>query len=166
MQVGGPDTPRSVDRDEHPRPDTTFDKLSTLRPAFARDGTVTAVIEIQYQGPSASFSWLLPISSVPTGESIAVASNAAFQRLQSATNPQYQLTTRVEGTCDESGPNPRGGVALGGDNQAVPGSSSDGGVTVAASGAVGPFEWTALELDPALDVPGRGSVETLLAGLD
>ena len=31
-----------VDRDEHPRPDTTADKLAGLKPAFRADGTVTA----------------------------------------------------------------------------------------------------------------------------
>jgi 3-oxoadipyl-CoA thiolase len=31
-----------VDRDEHPRPDTTAEKLAALKPAFRRDGTVTA----------------------------------------------------------------------------------------------------------------------------
>ncbi|MDR3515861.1 MAG: acetyl-CoA C-acetyltransferase [Azospirillaceae bacterium] len=31
-----------VDRDEHPRPDTTVAGLAKLRPAFAEDGTVTA----------------------------------------------------------------------------------------------------------------------------
>ncbi len=31
-----------VDKDEHPRPDTTVEKLAELRPAFAPDGTVTA----------------------------------------------------------------------------------------------------------------------------
>jgi 3-oxoadipyl-CoA thiolase len=31
-----------VERDEHPRPDTTAEKLATLKPAFRRDGTVTA----------------------------------------------------------------------------------------------------------------------------
>src|SRR6187399_3769125 len=56
------------------------------------DGTVTAVIQIQYQGPSSSFSWLLPISSVNIDD-IGVASNLALQRLQSATNPNYTLTT-------------------------------------------------------------------------
>src|SRR5690242_9014231 len=56
------------------------------------DGTVTAVIQILYQGPAQNFSWLLPISTVPTqGQTIAVASNLAFQRLQQATNPQYTL---------------------------------------------------------------------------
>lgn len=31
-----------VDKDEHPRPDSTAEKLAALRPAFAPDGTVTA----------------------------------------------------------------------------------------------------------------------------
>jgi 3-oxoadipyl-CoA thiolase len=34
--------PVSVDRDEHPRPTTTSEALAKLRPAFAKDGTVTA----------------------------------------------------------------------------------------------------------------------------
>ncbi|MGQ9862873.1 MAG: acetyl-CoA C-acyltransferase, partial [Bacteroidia bacterium] len=33
---------RTVDQDEHPRPDTTLEKLSQLRPAFRQGGTVTA----------------------------------------------------------------------------------------------------------------------------
>jgi acetyl-CoA C-acetyltransferase len=39
-QKKGP--PVVVDRDEHPRPGTTVEKLAALRPAFQRDGTVTA----------------------------------------------------------------------------------------------------------------------------
>jgi 3-oxoadipyl-CoA thiolase len=31
-----------VDRDEHPRPDTSLEKLETLRPAFREGGTITA----------------------------------------------------------------------------------------------------------------------------
>jgi 3-oxoadipyl-CoA thiolase len=31
-----------LERDEHPRPDTTLEKLAALKPAFRRDGTVTA----------------------------------------------------------------------------------------------------------------------------
>jgi 3-oxoadipyl-CoA thiolase len=34
--------PIIVDRDEHPRPDTTIEGLAKLPPAFAKDGTVTA----------------------------------------------------------------------------------------------------------------------------
>ena len=34
--------PVIVDKDEHPRPDLTMDKLATLKPGFRNDGTVTA----------------------------------------------------------------------------------------------------------------------------
>jgi len=34
--------PVLVDRDEHPRPDTTLEQLGSLKPAFKKDGTVTA----------------------------------------------------------------------------------------------------------------------------
>jgi 3-oxoadipyl-CoA thiolase len=34
--------PLVVDTDEHPRPDTTLEKLSALKPAFKKEGTVTA----------------------------------------------------------------------------------------------------------------------------
>jgi len=34
--------PIIVDRDEHPRPETTLEGLAKLKPAFAKDGTVTA----------------------------------------------------------------------------------------------------------------------------
>ncbi len=126
------------------------------------DETVTAVIEIQYQGPSASFSWLLPISSVPTGDQIAVASNVAFQRLQQATNPQYNLVTRVEGECDVD----RQLRGASGDAQASAGPNLDaggkgGGVTVEASGLVGAFEWTVISLDEALTSPADAAVEWL-----
>ena len=129
------------------------------------DGTVTAVIEIQYQGPSNKFSWLLPISSVPMGDQIAVASSLSFQRLQQATNPQYNLTRRVEGTCDED---PDFGDAAGGDSAGV-GSASGGaasggpggGVTVEASGLVGSFEWTVISVDPALTSPADAAVNWL-----
>jgi len=34
--------PKIVDTDEHPKPDTTLEKLAKLKPAFKQDGTVTA----------------------------------------------------------------------------------------------------------------------------
>lgn len=34
--------PVVVDTDEHPRPDVTLDRLAAMRPAFVKDGTVTA----------------------------------------------------------------------------------------------------------------------------
>ena len=57
------------------------------------------MIQILYDGPSESFSWLLPISTVPEGDQLGVASDIAFTRLQFATNPQFNLTQTVEGEC-------------------------------------------------------------------
>jgi MYXO-CTERM domain-containing protein len=130
------------------------------------DGTVTAVIQIMYEGPSESFSWLLPISSVPQGDDIAVASDIAFQRLQSATNPQYTLTTRVEGTCKNGDPDfgggrsGAGGSSQGGGPTIGPG-GNDGGVTVVGSGVVGAFEWTVISIDESLPEPADVAVTWL-----
>jgi MYXO-CTERM domain-containing protein len=136
------------------------------RVIFADNGdeTVTAVIEILYEGPSQNFSWLLPISSVPQGDEIAVASGVAFQRLQSATNPQYNLTTRVEGTCRQDFPQD-GGFGTGGTSSGFPsgsagsgGGSAGGGVTVEASGVVGAFDWTVISIDEATEDPAEAAV--------
>ncbi len=127
------------------------------------DGTVTAVIEIQYQGPAEKFSWLLPISSVPMGDEIAVGSSVSFQRLQQATNPQYFLTTRIEGRCDQEPDNGGGLVFEGDDDEAAAGGSGPGGngVTVEASGLVGSFEWKVISLDPMLPEPADTAVTWL-----
>lgn len=41
VEIGGR-KPRTVTEDEHPKPDTTLEGLAKLRPAFQKDGTVTA----------------------------------------------------------------------------------------------------------------------------
>lgn len=42
IEVADRKGPRLIERDEHPRPDTTLEGLATLRPAFSPAGTVTA----------------------------------------------------------------------------------------------------------------------------
>jgi hypothetical protein len=130
------------------------------------NGTTTAVIQIQYQGPSKNFSWLLPISSVPKADSdIGVASNLALQRLQSATNPRYTLTTRVEGKCRQQELNPP--LASGGGSTSTGGfgpgvnMGDNGGVTVEASGVVGAFEWAVISLDQSLAEPADAAIAWL-----
>ncbi|MGB5809512.1 MAG: DUF2330 domain-containing protein, partial [Polyangiales bacterium] len=63
------------------------------------DGSVTAVVQIQYSGPSEEFAWVLPVPGVPDVE---VSSDLAFQRLQSASDPQYVATRVVEGRCRDA----------------------------------------------------------------
>jgi len=129
------------------------------------DGTVTAVIQIKYQGPSQNFSWLLPISSVPkTDSDIGVASDLAFQRLQSATNPNYSLTTTIEGTCRQDSRGAVPGAANAGGTATGPTLSAGGdsnGVTVEASGVVGAFEWTVISLDKSTANPADVAVSWL-----
>jgi hypothetical protein len=124
------------------------------------DATVTAVIEIQYQGPSTNFSWLLPVSGVP--DKVGIASTAAFQLLQQRTNPQYNLTVRVEGTCaQEPNRGDSGFLASKSANagpQAAEDSGAGKGVTVEASGIVGSFEWVVISLDDTLTDPADAAV--------
>jgi len=126
------------------------------------DGTITAVIQILYEGPSKSFSWLLPISTVPQGDDLAVASDLAFTRLQAATNPQYNLTTRIEGDCKAT--NVTRSAAAGSATpspQAVL-DTNEGGVSVEASGVVGQFEWTVIRLtDPNQPDPSAPALDWL-----
>ena len=42
MAVEAPRQPQPIVRDEHPRPDTTLEKLAAMRPAFRKEGSVTA----------------------------------------------------------------------------------------------------------------------------
>lgn len=66
------------------------------------DGAVTATIEIVYDGPSESFSWVLPVFGEPE---VGVSSNAVFAILQQLTNPQYSINMRQEGTCADGNGN-------------------------------------------------------------
>ena len=120
------------------------------------DGTVTAVIQILYQGPSDHFSWLLPISTVPQGDQLAVASDLAFTRLQAATNPQFNLTTQFEG-CDPTFAAGNSAVDIAPaaetcvDNPLLAGCNGNS-VSVQASGVVGEFEWSVIRVtDPGAD---------------
>ena len=122
------------------------------------DGTITAVIQIQYQGPSESFSWLLPLGSVPEGDELGVGSDMAFTRLQLATNPQYNLITELEGNCDTG--NGRSAAVPSADSAEVA-ASAPGGVNVDASGVVGPYEWTVISVDPNVADPAAPAADWL-----
>jgi acetyl-CoA C-acetyltransferase len=42
VEVASRKGPAKFDKDEHNRPDTTLESLSKLKPAFRKDGTITA----------------------------------------------------------------------------------------------------------------------------
>jgi hypothetical protein len=127
------------------------------------DGSVTAVIEIQYQGPSERFSWILPIPGVPDVE---VSSVAAFDRLQQATNPSYQLNRTFEDCGDFGG----GGTstAFGGAGGTGAGFAADAGaaegpgVIVLAAGSVGPYDYEVISLTGMPSDPAEVALDWLM----
>jgi hypothetical protein len=124
------------------------------------DGTVTAVIQILYEGPSEDFSWLLPISSVPEGDQLGVASDIAFTRLQAATNPQFNLNTVVEGRCAQEGGD-SANVAIPASPGAADLAPRDDGVNVDATGVVGAFEFAVISVDPGVANPEQPATDWL-----
>jgi hypothetical protein len=131
------------------------------------DGTITAVIQILYEGPAEEFSWLLPLGSVPEGDDLGVASDVAFTRLQFATNPQFNLNTVVEGRCRLDSTRPEtdsaGFGGSGGFSGAAPPSANpgQGPVTVEAEGVVGAFEFAVISVDADVADPAAPAADWL-----
>lgn len=126
------------------------------------DDTVTAVIRINYTGPSEHFAWVLPIQGVPS--KVDVSSNTAFEALRQSTQPQYSLVTTVEGTCKQDlSMSARGGFATTGAAQPPSATTNDGGVTVVDQGAVGPYDWEVIKVDPMQSDPAQAAVTWLTA---
>ncbi|MFW6051967.1 MAG: DUF2330 domain-containing protein [Myxococcota bacterium] len=125
------------------------------------DGTVTAVVQILYQGPAEEFAWMLP---VPGSPEVRVSSDLAFQRLQMATNPVYQLQTVVEGECGVEDDAFGGGAADASVVADAAAGEQDAGappVTIVDQGNVGPYDYVTVSLDPSLPDPGDVAVEWL-----
>jgi MYXO-CTERM domain-containing protein len=122
------------------------------------DGTVTAVIQIMYEGPANQFAWVLPVPGVPD---VAVSSDQALDTLKQFTNPSYQLIRTFSNGCGFA----NGGAASGAGGSAAPSvpDSDGGGVTVQASGAIGPYEYDIISVDPALADPADTAIEWLTA---
>ncbi|HXI56662.1 MAG TPA: DUF2330 domain-containing protein [Polyangia bacterium] len=117
------------------------------RIAFAmKDGTVTAHIQIQYQGSASEFGWLLPLPSIPTME---LGTDELFNQLTTTTQPKYRLVRKYEGNCGFGFG--RGGTASG----PVPASAAPGGAVGDASNnsvlviqaSIGPYDYAVLKAD-------------------
>lgn len=101
------------------------------------DDTVTALIEILYQGEAADFSWILPIPDAIDADALAVPEDgqAVFDELHQVTDVQLiapelpdcaQDVLSVDSVADAAG---------------------DGGVDIFASGEVGPFGFDVIGSD-------------------
>lgn len=92
------------------------------------DGTISAIVQIQYTGFDEDFSWILPIPEPIPAEAIEVPETAvtAFTELETSTNPIF--IPPILPDCAN--------VVFSESAQSAPG---DGGVNVYASGEVGPY---------------------------
>ena len=124
------------------------------------DGTVTAVVQIQYSGPSEDFAWVLPVPGIPD---VDVSSDVAFRRLQQASNPQYITTQVVEGQCDSVPVMADGGSAGGAGGTGGGGGSGGRGVNVLAEGTVGPYDFVVIEPEASAQQIGDVAVDWLTA---
>ncbi|MEL6178240.1 MAG: DUF2330 domain-containing protein [Myxococcota bacterium] len=122
------------------------------------DDTVTAIVQILYQGPSEQFAWVLPVPGIPE---VGVSSDLAFQRLQQATNPLYNLVTRFEDNCTDTAPNGSNSFAGATSNGTAGNTTGGGGVNVLASGAVGPYDYVVLMADPNAPDPAQETLDWL-----
>ena len=122
------------------------------------DDTITAVIQIQYVGPSKKFAWVIPMPGKPT---IGVSSNVAFQRLDAATSPQYSLEQIVEGTCMPDTYYRGGDFANGTSGAADAGIATPNSesVMVLDQGSVGPYDYVVISLDPKLADPADVAIQ-------
>lgn len=98
------------------------------------DGTVTAIIQIQYSGFDEDFSWILPMPAAISNEDLAVPDTAvtAFTELELATNPVFIPPPTPD--CAQ--------VDVMMSEGAAPGSGS--GVEVFAEGEVGPYQFAVI----------------------
>src|SRR5205809_298260 len=64
------------------------------------DGQVEAHIQIIYKGDAAQFSWVVPVTALPT---LDVGTDVMFDRLEAATRPSFQLMWQMDGTCQGFG---------------------------------------------------------------
>ena len=102
------------------------------------DGSVTATVEIKYQGNPQDFSWIVPVSGTP--DFVGVAEKDELQLLDAATAPIF-LRPTVNGCGGGFGPGLGGGFACAEALASVP--SADlgrEGVNVTAYPSVGPFD--------------------------
>lgn len=137
-----------------------------VRQAFERilfvdnmDGTVTAVIQIQYQGPSEQFAWLLPVPGKPD---VGVSSNNALTRLENTTDPSYQLDTTVKGKCKEPAePLFQFGGGAAAEGAAVDRNAKEPGVSVVDGGTVGPYDYEVISVSEKVDEPAKEALDWL-----
>jgi hypothetical protein len=110
------------------------------------DGSLTAYVQILYQGEADRFAWILPLPSVPELE---VGTDAIFRGLGSATQPYFTLRQDVRGTCrsepscwygDDLNASEGAGGRASDASASADASAPSPGVTVVLREVVGPYD--------------------------
>ena len=145
---------------------------------FAADsGTVTAIIQVQYQGKPGDFGWLVPLPAIPKNragqDGIDVSTDEVFSKLLATTSPSYTINQINLCAAQFTGGFGRAGSgggcssgSFGGCNSntvsgsAEPSSAEDAGTpTMIAAptplvlqSSVGPYEFAVLKADSLADM--------------
>lgn len=109
-------------------------------------GTVTAHVQIMYQGPSEEFAWIVPVAAVPD---LGVGTDTLFTVLAQQLTPSFELSWKVEGTCSVDSRGYDEALADGGSyySSATSTFSTTGGVQVIDEVKVGPYDAVTLQAD-------------------
>jgi antitoxin (DNA-binding transcriptional repressor) of toxin-antitoxin stability system len=141
---------------------------------FAQDnGTVTAIIQIQYQGKPGDFGWLVPLPAIPQNrlgqDGIDVSTDELFTQLLKTTGPTYTLTSTSTCTRGLGGGGGYGGGYGGGfgcNSASLSGSANEAAYGAADLGSapppppsplvvqssVGPYDFAVLKADSQADM--------------
>ncbi len=106
------------------------------------DGSMTAYVQIVYQGEADAFAWILPLPSVPE---LSVGTDRLFTALGDSTAPRFQIDYQTTGMCrtEPSCPNryyPTTDYGGGVYDASAASDAGLSGVVVEFQGAVGPYD--------------------------
>jgi MYXO-CTERM domain-containing protein len=135
----------------HPPPDPTVPILQAgERLVFThKDGKVTAIIQMAYQGDARTFAWMIPLPSVPT---MKLSVDEVFTQVMAATQPKYSMNKIAGSSCawtQNRGGGPQfatpavanAGASSGGEDK------SGGSSPLVYQSSVGPFDYAVLKAD-------------------
>jgi MYXO-CTERM domain-containing protein len=97
--------------------------------------SITAIVQISYQGDKDNFAWIVPVPTAPVLD--ATFPQLAFQALDNATQPQYRKNQCFRGGINFGAP------GAGGATSAPPPAASPG-VNIIARQVVGPYDTVTL----------------------
>ncbi len=131
---------------------------SAERIVFVRNGdnTLTSIIEIQYEGPSERFAWLLPIPGRPE---VAVSTVEALNAIDQATAPQFQLEYVYGDECQLFYAADAGGLEA--PTAGPPESDGAPGIDILDSGTAGPYDYVTIRPQEGLEDPAQEAIQWL-----